>query len=75
MIKGEEMDKISGHVFLFIFCALVLFGCSNPSSVRKLTKPVDQTAEELVKIREIKSDGKTRAVVSPADEKQFKIPF
>ena len=61
-------------VFLFI---LIVAGCASADKpVRKLTKPVDQTAAELVKIREIKSEsGETRAVVSPADQKQLKIKF
>lgn len=72
------MNKISILlVFVFFgFCPLNFMGCAGSSSVRKVTKPVDQTAEELVKVRELKTEsGKTRAVISPTDEKQLKIPF
>ena len=52
------------------------WGCEGTSKpVRKLTKPVDQTAVELTKVREFKSQGETVAVVSPADEKQLKFTF
>lgn len=59
---------------------LLLFGfsgCAGQSKpVQKIAKPVDQTAAELVKVRELKSDsGETRAVVSPADQKQLKFTF
>lgn len=59
------------------FILLAFAGCMGTSKpVQKLTKPVDQTAAELVKVRELKSDdGETRAVVSPADQKQLKITF
>ena len=69
------MEKIK--CFLTVIILLVVAGCAGTSKpVQKLTKPVDQTAAELVKVREIKSDkGETRAVVSPADQKQLKITF
>ena len=62
---------------LFIVMMVLCFGCANESKqVRKLTKPVDDTAENLVKVREIKNEeGETRAIVSPADSKQLKITF
>lgn len=62
-------------------CLMVVFlllsgGCASSKPVQKITKPVDRTAEEIVKVREFKSeDGQTRAVVSPADQKQFKLQF
>lgn len=64
-------------LILTISAVFMFFGCESSSKpVRKLTKPVDQTAEELVKIRELKSEeGETRAVLSPADEKKLKITF
>lgn len=63
-------------LFLLVVLITVCFGCAGTSKpVRKLTKPVDQTAAELVKIRELKNQGETRAVVSPADQKQLKITF
>ena len=60
-----------------VLILLIFAGCMGTSKpVQKLTKPVDQTAAELVKVRELKSDdGETRAVVSPADQKQLKITF
>ncbi|MBI4357904.1 MAG: hypothetical protein HY584_01270 [Candidatus Omnitrophica bacterium] len=62
-------------VILTAFC----YGCAGTSKpVQKIAKPVDQTAEELVKVREIKSEeGETRAVVSPTDGNagQLKIKF
>ena len=65
--------------FLIVAMVLVCSGCAGTSKpVQKLTKPVDQTAAELVKVREIKSqEGETRAVVSPsdADQGQLKIKF
>ena len=64
------------QLILMTIMVLVFMGCAGTSKpVRKLTKPVDQTAAELVKIRELKSGGETRAVVSPADQKQLKITF
>ncbi len=67
--------KTTKFVFA-VMMVIVLAGCAGTSKpVQKLTKPVDQTAAELVKIREIKSQGETRAVVSPADQKQLKITF
>lgn len=64
------------RLILVMTTVLVFVGCASTSKpVRKLTKPVDQTAAELVKIRELKSGGETRAVVSPADQKQLKITF
>ena len=64
--------KLLFTVFILLLCV----GCAGTSKpVRKLTKPVDETAAELVKVREFKSDGETRAVVSPADSKQLKIKF
>ena len=65
------------RLFAVLLCALMCFGCEGTSKpVRKLTQPVDQTAAELTKVREFKSDsGETVAVVSPADQKQLKITF
>lgn len=64
---------------VFILCVVYGIagtGCANaPKPVEKLTKPVDKTAEEIVRVRELKSEGKTRAVLSPADERQLRIPF
>ena len=69
----------NGKVLMWVtFLVLVgLFGCTGTSpQVRKVTKPIDSTAENLVKVRELKSEsGETRAVVSPADERQLRIPF
>ncbi|MBI4367907.1 MAG: hypothetical protein HY588_00780 [Candidatus Omnitrophica bacterium] len=68
--KAASLYGILLLVFILTSCA------GQNKSVQKLTKPVDQTAEDLFKIRELKSDtGETRAVVSPADEGQFKIKF
>jgi len=63
-----------GILVLFMFSCM---GCAGTSPrVRKITKPIDSTAESLVKVRELKGEGgKTRAVVSPADERQLRIPF
>jgi hypothetical protein len=60
-------------LIVLVFCS----GCAGESKqVRKLTKPVDETAENIVKVRELKDEsGETRAVVSPADERQLKITF
>lgn len=65
------------YIFLILMVSLIPFGCTGQNkSVKKMTKPVDQTAEELVKVREIKSEsGETRAIVSPADQKQLKFTF
>ena len=68
------------RAFLLLWACLLwmaaLGGCASTSPrVRKLTKPVDQTAEELVKVREIQSGGETRAILSPADSRQVKIKF
>ena len=66
------------RVSIFVFLVFsVISGCAGQSKpVQKITKPVDQTAAELVKVREFKSEsGETRAVVSPADQKQLKITF
>lgn len=67
--------KLLSFIIFILFC----LGCAGTSKpVQKITKPVDQTAEELVKVREIKSEeGETRAVVSPtdADQGQLKIKF
>ena len=64
-------------IVLFSVLFLTVCGCSGTSQpVQKIAKPVDQTAAELVKIRELKTDnGETRAVVSPADEKKLKLTF
>ena len=63
-------------VFVLILVVLTVSGCAGTQKpVRKLTKPVDDTAAELVKVRELKSGDETVAVVSPADEKQLKITF
>ena len=68
--------KIAPYVLILLMMSLVS-GCAGQSKqVQKIAKPVDQTAAELVKVREIKSEsGETRAVVSPADQKQLKITF
>lgn len=70
--------KLMRALFTGVF-VLSCMGCAGTSKpVQKITKPVDQTAEELVKVREFKSEeGETRAVVSPtdADTGQFKIKF
>lgn len=59
-----------------LMAVVMLLGCAGTSKpVRKLTKPVDDTAAELVKVRELKSQGETIAVVSPADQRQLKITF
>ena len=52
-------------------------GCANDSkAVRKLTKPVDDTAANLLKVREVKNEaGEARAIVSPADQRQVKFTF
>ena len=64
------------YIFIFLMTGS-FFGCIGQSkSVQKIAKPVDQTTAELVKVREIKSEsGETRAVVSPADQKQLKFTF
>ena len=64
-------------VWLLILSSLAGgWGCARSKQIEKITKPVDQTAEKLVKIREYKSeDGETRAVLSPADTHQLKIQF
>ena len=71
------MHKSLRDSAVFAMLGIVIFwGCSTASSpMKKIAKPVDQTASEIVKVRELKSDGKTRAVISPTDEKQLKIPF
>ena len=68
--------KPAAYLFGVLLMGFML-GCAGQSKeVKKITKPVDQTAAELVKVREIKSEsGETRAVVSPADQKQLKITF
>ena len=61
---------------MVLIISMIGVGCAGDSkSVKKLTQPVDQTAGELVKVRELKSGGETRAIVSPADEGQLKIKF
>ena len=68
--------KLRGSIVLAVLSVVIFSGCSTTSSsVKKIAKPVDKTEEEIVKVRELKSDGKTRAVLSPADQKQLKIPF
>ncbi len=63
-------------LILSFFWLMTAAGCaSTPKPVEKLAKRVDQTAEEITKVRELKSDGETRAVVSPADERQVRISF
>ena len=71
------MKRTSAAILMvLIFYSAIGAGCaSTPKPVGKLTKPVDKTAEELVKVRELKSEGQTRAVISPADERQLRIPF
>ena len=66
-----------GRLVLVFFLMATWFGCAGTSKpVQRIAKPVDQTAEELVKVRELKSEeGDTRAILSPADEKQLKIKF
>ena len=72
--KGEKMRVT--RIFLVLMGVVILLGCASTSKpVRKLTKPVDDTAAELVKVRELKSQGETVAVVSPADQRQLKITF
>lgn len=68
--------KIMAYILTFLIVG-GLFGCAGQSKpVQKIAKPVDQTAAELVKVREIKSEsGETRAVVSPTDQKQLKFTF
>ena len=75
--KGAKMSKKMVDVVIFATLGVFIFlGCSTASSsVKKITKPMDKTEEEIVKVRELKSDGKTRAVLSPTDQKQLKIPF
>lgn len=67
------------RLLIVIILITVCIGCTGTSKpVRRLTKPVDETAGELVKVRELKSEeGETRAVLSPADaeEGQLKIKF
>ena len=67
--------KPTAYVLILLFFSLS--GCAGQSKpVQKIAKPVDQTAAELVKVRELKSDsGETRAVVSPTDQKQLKFTF
>lgn len=62
---------------IMVMALSMTIGCAGQSKpVKKIAKPVDQTAEELVRVREIKSEsGETRAVLSPADQKQLKITF
>ena len=69
--------RLTKCLVTIFFVSVFFIGCASTSKpVRKLTKPVDQTAAELVKIRELKNEsGETRAVVSPADQKQLKITF
>ncbi len=73
---GEILMHLKPYISMILIMGLMA-GCSGQSKeVRKIAKPVDQTAAELVKVREIKSEsGETRAVVSPADQKQLKITF
>ena len=75
MIKLRmEGARISALVMI---AGILMYGCGTaPKPVQKITKPVDKTAEELVKVRELKSEeGETRAILSPADEKKLKITF
>ena len=69
------MNLKLGICLLFITALAV--GCAGDSKqVRKLTKPVDDTAQNIVKVREIKNEeGEARAIVSPADERQVKFTF
>ena len=68
--------KPTVYVLIFLTFA-IMYGCAGQSKpVQKIAKPVDQTAAELVKVRELKNEsGETRAVVSPADQKQLKFTF
>ena len=62
---------------LMVVIFATLLGCAgdNPR-MKKVAKPIDDTAEKIVKVREFKSQsGSTRAIVSPADERQLRIPF
>ena len=64
--------------WFFLLLALALgMGCAGESKeVRKLTKPVDDTAANLLKVREVKNEeGEARAIVSPADQRQVKFTF
>ena len=67
--------------FIFISALFVcILGCSTPDKIREeiepVTDPLSSTTEEIFKVREIKNkEGKTRAVISPADKKQLKIPL
>ena len=65
------------RLLLAIGFIVVCLGCASTGKpVRKLTKPVDQTAGELVKVRELKDEeGQSRAILSPADQRQLKITF
>ena len=64
-------------LLLTLLFIAVMMGCAGTSKpVQKVAKPVDRTAAELVKVREVKNEeGETRAVVSPADSKQLKFTF
>lgn len=75
MTNFKESKAIA--LIAVMLTSVLLYGCSTTSKpIRKVTKPVDKTEEELVKIRELKNDqGETRAVISPADEKKLKITF
>jgi len=62
-------------VYLLLL-VVILGGCaSDGHRVEKLAKSTDKTAGEIVKVREIKREGETRAVISPADQKQLRITF
>lgn len=69
------------HIRITSWCVVFVFlmGCGGTSKpVQKITKPVDQTAAEVVKVRELKTEeGETVAEVSPtdADQGQLKIKF
>lgn len=77
--KSGRINRKMMRIKLLLMVVFVAgsLGCAGTARpVQKLTKPVDQTAAELVKVRKLKSDsGETRAVVSPADERQLKITF
>jgi hypothetical protein len=76
-MKFVKFQLYFQYFFGVALIALVFTSCARESkTVKKLTRPIDRTAEELVRVREVKSDsGKTRAVISPTDEKQLRIPF
>jgi len=68
--------KPTAYILIFLIFGLISSCAGQSKPVQKIARPVDQTAAELVKVRELKSEsGETRAVVSPADQKQLKFTF